>query len=196
MAEQETKTENQNQQSEEKEQARSSQGASVARRASYPVALISPMDVFRMNPFSLMRRMSEEMDRVFGDGGLARERAGDPSWSPAIEVSQRDGNYVVRAELPGLKPEDVKLEIENDALVVQGERKVEHEEDKGGVHRTEIRYGRFYRSIPLPEGANTEQAHAKFENGVLEVTLPVSEQQSQRKQIPIQGSSAASAHAA
>jgi HSP20 family protein len=106
--------------------------------------------------------MTEEMDRVFGDTGLSRESAGDGLWSPAIEVSERDGNYVIRAELPGLKPEDVKLEIEDDALVLQGERRDEREQEEGGVRRTEIRYGRFYRSIPLPEGANMDQINAKF----------------------------------
>jgi HSP20 family protein len=149
-----------------------------------------------MKPFSLMRRMTEEMDRVFGDTGLSRESAGDGLWSPAIEVSERDGNYVIRAELPGLKPEDVRLEIEDDALVLQGERRDEREQEEGGVRRTEIRYGRFYRSIPLPEGANIDQINAKFENGVLEVTVPVPQEQSQRKQIPIQSGSAASANAA
>jgi HSP20 family protein len=133
---------------------------------------------------------------MFGDGGQERQNTGDIVWAPAVEVSEREGNYVVRAELPGLKPEDVKLEIENDALVLQGERKVEREEDKGGVHRTEIRYGRFYRSIPLPEGANVAQARARFENGVLEVTVPVPEEKLQRKQIPIQSGPSASATAA
>jgi HSP20 family protein len=185
-----------NQQSQGREGARGSQQATLARRAPLPVSFIAPMDFFRMNPFSLMRRMTEEMDRVFGDVGQERGSSGDVTWAPAVEVSERDGNYVVRAELPGLKPEDVKLEIENDALVLQGERQVEREEDRGGVHRTEIRYGRFYRSIPLPEGANVEQARARFENGVLEVTIPVAEEKTQRKQIPIQSGSSASASAA
>ncbi len=200
-ATQETKTdEKQNQQSQGKEGTRGSQQGSsrqgtLARSSPAPIGLIAPIDLFRLNPFSLMRRMTEEIDRVFGDG-QERERGGDPFWVPAVEVSQREGNYVVRAELPGLKPEDVKLEIENDALVLQGERKIEREEDRGGVHRTEIRYGRFYRSIPLPEGADVEQARARFENGVLEVTLPVPEEKAQRKQIPIQSGSSASSSAA
>jgi HSP20 family protein len=187
--------EKQNQRSQPQEGERSSQG-NLTRRAPVPVTLFTPMDFFRMNPFSVMRRMTEELDRVFGDGGQERESSGDLLWVPAVEVSQREGNYVIRAELPGLKPEDVKLEIENDALVLQGERKLEREEDRGGVRRTEIRYGRFYRSIPLPEGANVDQARAKFENGVLEVTVPVPEEKTQRKQIPIQSGSAAAATAA
>jgi HSP20 family protein len=212
MANEQVKTDNkQNRQPEGQQEARSSQqgtrssqqGArgsqqqgALARSRSFPVGVITPIDFLRMNPFSLMRRMTEEMDRVFGDGGITRERSAEALWTPAIEVSEANGNYVVRAELPGLKPEDVKLEIEDDALVLQGERKEEREEDEGGVHRTEIRYGRFYRSIPLPDGANAEQARAKFENGVLEVTIPVPEQRAQRKEIQIQGSSAASANAA
>jgi len=197
MATQQTKTdEKQNEQSQGNEGARGSQQGTLARRAALPVSFITPMDLFRMNPFSLMRRMTEEMDRVFGDGGQERQSSGDILWAPAVEVSQREGNYMIRAELPGVKPEDVKIEIEYDALVLQGERKVQREEDKGGVHRTEIRYGRFHRIIPLPEGANADQAQAKFDNGVLEVTVPVPEEKNQRKQIPIQTGSAASAKAA
>jgi HSP20 family protein len=153
------------------------------------------MDLFRLNPFSLMRRMTEEMDRVFGDGGSEQQVSG-ALWAPAIEVSQQQNNYVVRAELPGLKPEDVRIDVENDALVLQGERKFEREEERGGVHRTEIRYGRFNRTIPLPEGANAEQARAKFDNGVLEITIPVPEQKAQRKQIQIQAGASASSNAA
>ncbi len=201
-ATQETKTdEKQKPQSQGKEGTRGSEQGNpqqgiLVRRSVAPIGFIGPMDFFRLNPFSLMRRMTEEMDRVFGDGGQERDRGGDAFWAPAVEVSQREGNYVIRAELPGVKPEEVKLEIENDAVVLQGERKVEREEDRGGVHRTEIRYGRFYRNIPLPEGANVEQARARFDNGVLEVTVPVSEQKVQRKQIPIQSGSSASASGA
>jgi HSP20 family protein len=197
MAKEQAKAnDNQNRQSEGRDAGRGSQRGAMARRMNFPVSLVTPIDFLRMNPFSLMRRMTEEMDRVFGDTGLAGESTGDGLWSPAIEVSEREGNYVIRAELPGLKPEDVKLEIENEALVLQGERRDERQEEAGGARRTEIRYGRFYRSIPLPEGANIEQARANFENGVLEVTVPVPQQQSQRKQIPIQTGSAASASAA
>jgi HSP20 family protein len=145
-----------------------------------------------MNPFFLMRRMTEEMERVIEQSGFRRSDGGT-AWMPAIEVTERDGNYVVRAELPGLKPEDVKVEVVDNALVLEGERKFEREEDKGGVHRTERRYGRFYRSIPLPEGANVEQVRARFENGVLEVTAPMLAQHTNRRQVPVEASSTGSA---
>src|SRR5207302_2927977 len=110
-------------------------------------------------------------------------------WAPAIEVQQREGKFIVRAELPGLNPNDVNIEVTEDALVISGERKEEHDEEKGGVHLTERRYGHFLRSVPLPEGAQPEQARAKFDNGILEIDLPLQERRSERRQIPIQGAS-------
>jgi HSP20 family protein len=108
---------------------------------------------------------------------------------PAIEASERDGKYVVRAELPGLKPEEVKLVVKDNMLVLDGERKLEREEDRGGIHRTEIRYGKFHRVVPIPEGADVEQAKARFDNGVLEVTVPLPAQESRRREIPIEANS-------
>ena len=77
------------------------------------------------------------MDRVIQEFGLERDSGNRAGWSPAIEVTERDGKYNVRAELPGLSPDDVRVDVANDALVIQGERKVEHEEKDGGVQRTE-----------------------------------------------------------
>ena len=109
-------------------------------------------------------------------------------------MSQTDSQYVVvRAELPGLKAEEVQIEVTEDGLVLSGERTFERDLEKGGVHRTEIRYGRFYRVIPLPEGANVDQTKAKFDNGVLEVTLPLAEQASKRRRIQVESGAASSA---
>jgi HSP20 family protein len=160
----------------------------MQRRGEYPFGLM-PYDFFRMNPFSLLRRMTEEMDRAFQESAWDREVSGQGGWTPAIEVSQRDGKYNVTAELPGLDPKDVKVEVDNDALVIQGERRSEVEEKNAGIERTERQYGLFYRSIPLPEGANVEQAQAKFNNGVLQVTIPLTEQQTNRRAIPVQSES-------
>src|SRR2546422_10564118 len=82
-------------------------------------------------------------------------------------------------------PEDGKVEVTDGALIIQGERKYEHEENKKGVYRSERRYGQFYREIPLPESADVERAKAQFNNGVLEIKLPVPEQVSKRREIPI-----------
>jgi HSP20 family protein len=149
-----------------------------------PFSSWNPSEFFA-NPFTAMRRLSDEMDRNFGRF-FGREEGGG-YWSPAIEVSESGGQLKVHAELPGLKPEDVRVEVANDQLIIQGERKYEHEEkQKGSVYRSERRYGQFYRAIPLPEGTNTEQAKAQFRNGVLEVAIPVPEQKSSRREIPIE----------
>ncbi len=187
MATQETKT------NEQQNQPSRGQGVrGLARRNPFAFVL-TPGDFLRMTPFSLMRRMTEEVDRAYHEFAMSRGNGGTAMWAPAIEVSERDGKYVVRAELPGVKPADVKLEMTDEALILEGERKSEIEETKGGVHLTERQYGHFYRSIPLPEGANTEEARARFENGVLEVTVPVREQRNKPREIPIEASSPASA---
>ena len=152
-----------------------------------------PSDFFSSDPFSWMRRFHEEMDRTFSRF-LGRESDGETgAWYPAIEVAEHDGQLKIHAELPGLKPEDVKVEVTDNALIIQGERKYEHEGKKGGVYRSERRYGQFYREIPLPEGAKGEQAKANFKDGVLEVVLSVPEAKSNRRTIPIESGSSAAA---
>jgi HSP20 family protein len=152
--------------------------------------LLDPLGFFDDDPFSLVRRMQREMNRVFSRAGLDLSSRGedfaDTAWTPPVEIEYRDGNLVVSAELPGLGEKDVKVEINDDFLVMEGERQDEREEEEGGVRRTERRYGEFYRAIALPEGADTEHARAEFQNGVLKVSIPVPEAQSNLRQIPIQ----------
>ena len=145
-----------------------------------------PFDMFGTDPFSMMRRFQEDMERSFSGGRedpVSRSR-----WSPAIEVSHEEGQLKISAELPGIKPEDVRVEIGDDSITIQGERRYEHEDKHGAYHRTERRYGQFYREIVLPEGAKAEDARARFHDGILEVTLPVPEKKQQRRSIPIEGS--------
>ena len=153
-----------------------------------PFTPFTPYEVFTGGPFRVMRRMMEEMDRLvetMNPSGSSDDTATSKLFSPAIEVARRDGSLVVKAELPGLSKDNVKIELTPDGLLIQGEKKEEHDEKEDGVVRSERRYGRFVRLIPLPEGANTEEANAQFNNGVLEVTIPVAEEKSQRRQIPI-----------
>jgi HSP20 family protein len=131
-------------------------------------------------PFAVMRLFSEEMDRI-----LAQMQRAMGAWSPAIEVREQEGNLLITAELPGLRKEDVKVHIDGDTLVLEGERKQEKEEKREGYYHSERNYGTYYRSIPLPEGAKTEQTAARFENGVLEVRIPTPEGRAKRQDIPI-----------
>lgn len=138
-----------------------------------------------LNPFDLVDRMSEEMDRVFErffgtpwgwSRPLSRLRAPWRSqergfWAPRIEAFQKGDRFIVRAELPGLKKDDVQVELTDDALTIHGERKHEQEEEREGYYHSEREYGEFHRVIPLPEGVIGESAEASFRNGVLEITM-------------------------
>jgi len=148
-----------------------------------------------------MRRFSEEMDRLFDDFGFGgswldssygREffpiNLGEfpqSLWSPQIETFEREGQLVIRADLPGLKKEDVNVEVTNDAITISGERRDEDEERREGYYRSERSYGSFFRSIPLPEGVNAEDANATFNNGVLEITMQAPQLQSRGRRLEI-----------
>ena len=164
----------------------------------------SSANIRTVNPFSLMRRFSEEMDRLFGDlnfgGGLAsgfgREfgRLADlegSMWLPQVESFEREGKLIVRADLPGLSKDDINVDITHDAIKIRGERRQEKEEDEEGYYRSERSYGSFYREIPLPSGVNRDEAKASFNNGVLEITMPALARQSGSRRIEIGGGSEA-----
>lgn len=148
--------------------------AAVARAKELPVPARAPL-----SPFGLMRSLSEEMDRVFSDFGLKRRwpfstfapEGEEALWSPDLEIEQRDNKLVVRADLPGLTKSDVKVEVADDVLTIEGERKHEAEKKGDGYYRSECSYGHFYRSLALPEGAKADTAKATFKDGVLEITL-------------------------
>jgi HSP20 family protein len=142
------------------------------------------------NPFLFMRRLGEEIDRAFGFKpaflGMTEPYWG--SWSPEIEVFEHTDTFFVRADLPGLTKENVNVQVTHEELTIEGERKLEKEETKQGVYRTERNYGAFYRRIPLPEYVKAEAARATFKNGVLEIeipTIPVPEVK--KRTIEIQG---------
>ena len=86
---------------------------------------------------------------------------------------QRNNELVIRADLPGLTKDDVKVDVTEDAVTIQGERRREHEEGREGVYRSERSYGSFCRVVALPQGAMTDQAKATFKDGVIEITMPV-----------------------
>jgi len=131
--------------------------------------------------------MFEDMDRTFGHIAWPEPRDGfGDGWYPSVEVLGQDGNLLVRADLPGVKNEDVKVEVTQNDVLIEGERKREHEEKGRGFYRSERSYGSFSRRIPLPEGAKTEQAKAEFNNGVLEVSIPVPESTIKGRQVPIE----------
>jgi HSP20 family protein len=182
----------QNEQSQQNQQGLARRGATAPVRGAATT-----------NPFTLMQRMSEDMDRLFGQFGFGRTGLGlgpswsafpgsdisDPSqsfgslqnlWTPQIETTQRGDRLVVRADLPGVDKDDVHVEVENGVLTISGERRDERKEEREGFFRSERTYGQFFRAIPLPDGARTDECDAKFNDGVLEVSLPLPRQEERK----------------
>ena len=173
-------------------QSQGSQGMERYQQGRYSPSVfsVSPGEFFTLSPITLMRRFTEDIDRAIGlaagrnrgDFDVSDE---DFTWIPTVEVRQQGNNLVIHADLPGLSENDVRVEATDEGLVIQGERKREETVEDAGVIRTERVYGRFYRLIPLPEGAKIEDTKANFRNGVLEITVPVPEAEKRNRQIPI-----------
>ena len=136
------------------------------------------------SPFALFRLLSDDMDRLFfGHGQGQVGTFGGGHFMPQVDIFEHDDKLVVRADLPGVQPEDFRVDIEDDALVLQGERRDEHEDTRRGIRRFERSYGSFRRVIPLPPGANLENADARFENGVLQIEIPLQQTKSRRLEV-------------
>jgi HSP20 family protein len=133
--------------------------------------LLAPVASLVTAPLGVMREVAEGMDHAFGI--TAGAQAG--CWTPAIDLEQYQGRLMVTVELPGLKKEDVKIELTDGSLVIKGEHHQEHKTYDKGMHIEERRYGQFYRSVPLPEGAKTNQMKVALHNGVLQISMPVTE---------------------
>lgn len=120
------------------------------------------------------------LDRFLESNGAPME-----AWAPAIDIEHCNGDLVVTAELPGLKKEEVKVELSDKVLIIEGERSREHKTDHEGYHRYERSYGKFYRSIPLPEGAKADQAKAEINDGVLKVTISAPQEKKNVRQVEV-----------
>jgi HSP20 family protein len=120
-------------------------------------------------PFSDFAELRHRLDQAFRD---IADGAQD-GWTPSVDVVRKEGELVLRADLPGIKSEDVKIEVEDDVLTVSGEHREEREEKEEHYVRRERRYGSFSRSMVLPKGVKGDDIEAKCEDGVLEVTVPV-----------------------
>jgi len=128
-----------------------------------------------LGPFGMFRRLFEDFDRMM-----------TVPFSPSVEVTHRDGKLFINADLPGMSAKDVQLRLEDDSLIIEGERRSEHEEREGDVLRSERSYGSFQRVIPLPIGIEPDKVDARFENGVLEIVMPLPAKRERGRQIEIQ----------
>ena len=125
------------------------------------------------DPYSEINRLLDEM--MGGTAGPARrsgrQQGAATEWAPAVDALTKEGDLVIRAELPGVKPEDVDISLHDNVLTISGERRAEQEEERGGYHIRERRYGSFRRSVALPEGIDESKISARYEDGVLEVRV-------------------------
>jgi HSP20 family protein len=144
-----------------------------------PQPIVKRETPWTATPFRMLERFADEIDSVFDNFGLGRftprlgrgALAGD-IWNPDLEISQQNNELVVRADLPGMKKEDITVDVTDNELTISGERRKEQQSEQGGIYRSERSYGSFSRSIRLPEGTMSDQAKASFKDGVLEIRMP------------------------
>ena len=147
-----------------------------------------------LSPFRGFGDMQSQINRMFNDllgdvgRGPGRQLEGRTEWAPAVDATEKDGNLIIRAELPGVKPEDVDISLHGNVLSISGERKTEEEEERGGYHIRERSYGSFSRSFTLPQGTDESKISARYEHGVLEVTVEGAAVVEEPKRIQIEGS--------
>ena len=142
------------------------------------------MSVSRWDPFQDLLSIQDEMNQLFTRAVGQRPSQGEGGqrmWAPALDISERKDAYVVTVEIPGVKPEELDITLEDGLLTIQGERRFEQESGDQQWHRVERRYGGFRRSITLPSQVQPDQIEASFENGVLKVIVPKAEEARPKK---------------
>lgn len=133
------------------------------------------MAIMRWDPFGEILRMQRDMDSIFSRMGSAGPRSGETAavaWMPRIDVKAKGDDIVVRAELPGIDPAEVDIEVTDGVLTIKGERTAEEEREGEGWLIRESSYGSFERSMVLPEGVNAEEIKASYADGILEIHVP------------------------
>ncbi len=125
---------------------------------------------FRKSEAPVTSRLFEEFLNEFPFVGLWPETK--ESWVPSVDILEKNGNLILRAELPGMNDKDIDINIEGNTLTINGERKMENEDKKSNYHRLESYYGSFSRSFMLPDTVDDEKINAEYKNGVLTVTMP------------------------
>jgi HSP20 family protein len=135
----------------------------------------------RWSPWKELEEMEKRLSTIFGrppipTDGEKKEAISVTEWSPLVDITEDDKEYVVKAEIPEMKKEDIKINVHDDVLTVSGERKYEKEEKGKKFHRVERAYGSFMRSFTLPEDADGSKVSAEYKDGMLKVHLPKCEQ--------------------
>ncbi len=144
------------------------------------MSMLTRLEPTIWNPWKELEQMEKRLSTMFGRPSVAsngdqKEAISVAAWSPLVDISEDDKEYVVKAEIPEMKKEDIKINVKDDMLTVSGERKYEKEEKDTKYHRVERAYGSFMRSFTLPDDADASKVSAEYKDGVLNVHLPKSE---------------------
>ncbi len=132
------------------------------------------MEIVKWNPFRELEEIQRRLNRMFSDTGpkMTDEPFFVADWAPAVDIQETDQTFGVKVDLPDVKKEDIKVEMHDGTLTIQGERKQEKEEKGGRFHRIERQYGTFVRRFTLPSQVDEAKVQAEFKDGVLNITLP------------------------
>jgi len=133
------------------------------------------MSLIRWNPYRNLVSLPRELNRFFNDFGFDVWNT-DPVWSPAVDITETKDGYEVKAEIPGMKKDDIKINYEDDMLTLSGERNYENEKRDKNYHRIERCYGKFQRSFYIPNHVKADAIKANYKDGVLTVNIPKSEE--------------------
>ncbi|MGZ8215356.1 MAG: Hsp20/alpha crystallin family protein [Methylosarcina sp.] len=126
---------------------------------------------YTYQPWSLLNQLQKELERA-QEGGASEGTIATAEWSPAVDIKEENDKFVLQADIPGVKPEDIDVSMENGVLTVKGEKKTEAKTENKGYKRIERKYGSFYRRFSLPDTANADAISAKSKHGVLEIVIP------------------------
>jgi HSP20 family protein len=129
------------------------------------------MSIIRYEPWSLLSQLQKELERSQENQG-GESSVSTAEWAPAVDIKEETDKFIVHADIPGVKPEDIEVNMEAGVLTVKGEKKTEAKTEKDGYKRVERTSGSFYRRFSLPDSADSEAISAKCKHGVLEITIP------------------------
>jgi HSP20 family protein len=133
------------------------------------------MNITRYEPGNLFNRLQDDINKIFKSsawmGWPDESSVATAQWAPSVDIQEKDDQFLINADIPGVKPEEVEVKMENGALTIQGERTSEQRKEENGYRRVECAYGSFYRRFALPDTADANKIQAKAKNGVLEITI-------------------------
>lgn len=142
-----------------------------------------PLSAFSQVP--LFTQLSEEMNRLFEQPGLGlspyRDLLAEGNWQPAVDIEQKENKYIVRADIPGVDPKDIKISMDNGVFTIEGKKETRTEQNRDDYRRVERQYGAFHRSFTLSEAVDVKKIEAHCHHGVLEVTIPQLESAAQNR---------------